>query len=140
MDSSTVYLLCAVIAVSSLVIGCFLFVTMRDHARLRRAHQELVTVVSRQAQDLAALCAAGVNVDRLLADHSQRLRDCLERIETLQVNGTNGYPYSAAIDKIRRGAAAKDLVAELGLSLSEASLLAHLHGIGGRSVQSGEES
>lgn len=128
METSIFYWALAGIAAALFFIFRLLFNLMRANAMLRRDCRELAGCLARQENDLAGVCAAGVNVDRLLMDHDQRLRACLERIESLQLSEQANHPYHAAIEKLRKGAKAQDLVTEFGLSLSEASLLARLHG------------
>ena len=128
METSVFYFALAGIAAVLVFIVWLLFVLMRANAKLRRDCLELAGCLARQGNDLAGVCAAGVNIDRLLMDHDQRLRVCLEQIESLQSQEKANHPYHAAIEKLRKGAGAQDLVREFGLSLSEASLLARLHG------------
>jgi hypothetical protein len=89
--------------------------------------QDLLEIVRRQENDLTGLSLAGVNIDRLLMDHDKRLGDHQERVETLKTQEFADQPYQRAIERIRAGASAADLVTELGLSLSEAGLLVRLH-------------
>jgi hypothetical protein len=131
MDSGTLYLFFGGIAVVLICMFWMLFRLLRASSKLKRDYAELASAFARQQSDLGGLCAAGVNIDRLLMDHAQRIRQCGERIESLPAEKA-AHSYYAAIERIRNGAQAQDLVAECGLTLSEASLLARLHGSLGR--------
>lgn len=131
MDIWVLQLALAGMAVASIAIFWLLFLLVRANSQLKRDYAELARTLARQESDLAGLCSAGVSIDRRLMDHAQRIRACIERIESLSSEKAP-HPYHAAIERIRNGARAQDLVAEYGLTLSEASLLARLHGSFGR--------
>jgi len=131
MDIRVLYLALAGIAVALIAIFWLLFLLLRTNSKLKRDYAELARALARQEGDLAGLCSAGVNVDLRLMEQAQRIRSCLERIESLPSEKAI-HPYHAAIERIRNGAQVQDLVSEYGLSLSEASLLARLHGSFGR--------
>lgn len=103
--------------------------------RLAAAHEsalqeirELSLRAEAAEEDIAALYAAGVNMDRVLLEQGRRQRECLERIESLRAEEPSSQPYHAAIERLRKGADAQELVNEFGISQSEANLLARLHG------------
>jgi len=83
---------------------------------------------SDQRQDMFGLSAAGVQQDRRLIEQDMRLREMLERVDSLRADDAGSQPYHAAIERARKGARAEELVTEFGLSLSEAGLLVRLHG------------
>ena len=123
MDSlgeAVILILLGLTALSSL-IG--LIRLQRTYAKLRQDFSRVLESVVGHRQDLAGISAAGVNVDRLLIEQDRRLRDCIEKIEALQLEQLPAQPYHAAIERIRQGAKAEELAAEFGMSLSEASLL-----------------
>ena len=100
----------------------------RANAGLQAELTALTGKLVEQDDELAALYAAGVNMDRVLLEHDRGLRECLERIESLRAEDNANQPYHAAIEKLRKGGDAQTLINELGLNPSEASLLARLHG------------
>ncbi|SMF94969.1 Protein of unknown function [Methylomagnum ishizawai] len=117
----------ALLALSAL-LAAGLFLLARAHRKLARDHAALAEGMARQGQDLMGLCAAAVQVDRRVFGQEERLRECLARIEELATRETTQQPYYTAIDKVKAGARPEELVAEFGLSLSEANLLVSLYG------------
>jgi hypothetical protein len=95
---------------------------------LSRECASLRALQSEQRQDMYGLSAAGVQQDRRLIEQDMRLREMLERVDSLRADDAGGQPYHAAIERARKGARAEELVTEFGLSLSEAGLLVRLHG------------
>jgi hypothetical protein len=124
-------LLLIVSVILLLLSGLFAWLLLRlrrEHTQSRLEQQALAARLQAQEDDIAALYTAGVNMDKLLLEQGRRLRECLERIDSLQVQETSHQPYHAAIERIRKGADAQELVSEFGMSQSEANLLARLHG------------
>ena len=119
VEVAVAILLCAMLL--ALLVG--LIRLQRAHAQLRQDVSRVLQSIAGQRQDLAGISAAGVNVDRLLIEQDKRLRDCMEKMETLHMEQLPAQPYHAAIERIRQGARAEELAAEFGMSLSEASLL-----------------
>lgn len=117
------------IALMLMTLGLAIGVLLLTQAynRLLRQHQELATAVSRQGDDLLGLCAAAVQVDRRVLEREQALRQFQERLDELTVREEQQHGYYPAIQKVKRGAHAEDLVSEFGLSLSEATLLTQLY-------------
>jgi uncharacterized coiled-coil protein SlyX len=99
----------------------------RELAQLRGQLQELSARLAEQSMELDGLCAAGVQLDRHLIDQGGRLRDCAERLASMQAQESANSPYHAAIEMIRKGAGAHEVAQQLGISLSEAELLVRLH-------------
>lgn len=102
----------------------------REVNQLRSQLQQLSAQLAEQGMELDGLCAAGVHLDRHLIDQGGRLRDCAERLATLQSQESANSPYHAAIEMIRKGAEAAEVAQQLGISLSEAELLVRLHRMG----------
>lgn len=102
----------------------------RELNQLRSQLQQLSAQLAEQGMELDGLCAAGVHLDRHLIDQGGRLRDCAERLATLQAQESANSPYHAAIEMIRKGAEAAEVAQQLGISLSEAELLVRLHRMG----------
>jgi hypothetical protein len=48
-------------------------------------------------------------------------------VESISIQDTSHQPYYTAIDKVKKGASPQELVAEYGLSMSEANLLVNLY-------------
>lgn len=117
-----------VLAALSAILAVGLLLLARAYRKLARDHAALAEGMGRQGQDLMGLCAAAVQVDRRVFGQEERLRECLARIEELSARETTQQPYYTAIDKVKSGASPEELVAEFGLSLSEANLLVSLYG------------
>lgn len=95
---------------------------------LKRECSALAEKLASQDGDLIGLCAAAVQVDRRVLEQEQQLRECRERLEGLKAQEQEAQPYQTAIEKVKRGAGPDDLIAEFGLSRSEANLLSNLYG------------
>lgn len=126
MDRTPLFLI--LLAALWVVLALGLAAFARAQRRLRREQAALADRLARQGNDLLGLCAAAVQVDRRLLELDRQLGECLERTESLAVHDAGSQPYHSAIDKVRKGAGPEELVAEFGLSQSEASLLARLYG------------
>lgn len=124
-------LVCLVLAVLAMLYR--LNGLSRQVAGLAAECAELRALQSGQDQDLRGLGAAGLQQDLRILEQDTRLRELIEKMETLHSENGAHQPYHAAIERARRGADAEELVAEFGLSLSEADLLARLHGKAARS-------
>jgi len=99
--------------------------------KLARECTVLADRLANQDSDLIGLCAAAVEVDRRLLEQEQALRECREQLgdlKTHQAPGQEIQPYHTAIEKVKRGAGPEELIAEFGLSRSEANLLSNLYG------------
>lgn len=120
----------ALLLALSTVLAVGLGLLARAYRKLAGDYAALAEGVARQGQDLVGLCTAAVQVDRRVFGQEQRLRECLARLEELAQHEreTSPQPYYTAIDQVKRGAGAEELVAEFGLSLSEANLLVSLYG------------
>ena len=103
------------------------FLLFRAYQDLKREHVALVDRVERQRKDLVGLCAAAVQVDRRLLQQDQRMREYVEKMETMSAQYDSNQPYYTAIERVKKGAAPQELVSEYGLSLSEANLLVSLY-------------
>jgi hypothetical protein len=114
---------------SGLLIGLMIavFLLFRAYQDLKREHVALVDRVERQRKDLVGLCAAAVQVDRRLLQQDQRMREYVEKMETMSAQYDSNQPYYTAIERVKKGAAPQELVSEYGLSLSEANLLVSLY-------------
>lgn len=124
-SASMVASIIALLGLASL--GAVVAKLRREQAELRQHGQRLARQMEELSQELGGLCAAGVQRDRATIDQDQRLRECLERVESLLVDEPGGYPYHGAIEMIRKGATAQDVAGEVGITLAEAELLVRLH-------------
>jgi|GEM_PF-1515468 len=100
---------------------------MWAYLTLRRDYATLTARLAQQQNDLIGLSAAAVQVDRRVLDQERRLRECDEKVASLSSQDTGYQSYRAAIERLKDGVAPQELVSQLGLSLSEANLLAHLY-------------
>jgi hypothetical protein len=130
METLFISILLAALAAALAVYARRLGLLARAHERSLQEIHELSARLVALEEDIAALYAAGVNMDRLLLEQGRRQRECLERIESLRAEEPSSQPYHAAIERLRKGADAQELVSEFGISQSEANLLARLHGTG----------
>jgi len=108
-----------------LLIGMFML--MRAYLGLRRDYATLTAQFARQQNDLIGLSAAAVQMDRRVLDQERRLREYDEKMASLSSQDTGYQSYRSAIERLKDGVAPQELVSQLGLSLSEANLLAHLY-------------
>lgn len=131
MDNPITFIALACLAGLGLLLAGLLLVVLRNQSQLRREQRQLAALLASQENDLAGIVAAGVNIDRLLIEHEQSLRECLERIESFGSESPQNHPYHAAIEKIKQGTEAGQLAKEFGFPLSEAELLVRLHGHAG---------
>jgi hypothetical protein len=99
----------------------------RAYLSLRRDYAALAARLAQQQNDLIGLSAAAVKVDQRMLNQERRLKECDERLASLSQQDTGYQSYRAAIERLKGGVAPQELVSQLGLSLSEANLLAHLY-------------
>jgi len=109
------------------VLSMGMLMLMWAYLTLRRDYATLTARLAQQQNDLIGLSAAAVQVDRRVLDQERRLRECDEKVASLSSQDTGYQSYRAAIERLKDGVAPQELVSQLGLSLSEANLLAHLY-------------
>jgi hypothetical protein len=109
------------------VLSVGMLMLLWAYLTLRRDYATLAARLAHQQNDLIGLSAAAVQVDRRMLDQERRLRECDEKVASLSSQDTGYQSYRAAIERLKEGVAPQELVAQLGLSLSEANLLAHLY-------------
>lgn len=122
------FLLTLLAAVSSLaLLGCFVLLVKnhRQRARIRQMEQRLGSI----EQSLGALCSGTSGVDERVARLERMSRDLEHRQGTIEAQQQGERPYGEAIQLVHQGATAERLMEELGLSRSEADLVAMLHGM-----------
>lgn len=114
-----------------LILAFFLVqLLLRVHSLLQRIEQ-LESKANSQQVSINGLTAGAVGVDRRLRGIEERESAIVHRqesIESQQAEG--GTPFGEAIRLVQQGATAERLIDELGLSPSEASLIAMIHGGG----------
>ena len=113
----------------TLVIVGVLVRLMRRYKKLRQDYIILSEHVERNNKDIAGLCSAAVCVDSRLSDNNAQLNGIVEKVTDFeQHEQQTSQPYHSAIQKVRDGADAEELIQQCGLSREEAMLLIRLHG------------
>lgn len=100
--------------------------------KLRQQGIELQALRQRMealSSDMSALCAGSIGVDRRVSCAEGQIRALEQWRELLEQRQEDDRPYGEAIQLVHKGASAPELVRELGLSHSEAELVAMLHGV-----------
>jgi hypothetical protein len=110
-----------------LVTGILLIRLYGRCTTLEQRQQSLQDTLDKHRQEQYGLGSAAVQVDKRLMEQEKRLREIIEKIECGGVQDPAGSPYYTAIDRIRKGASPQQVVADYGLSLSEATLLHNLY-------------
>ena len=113
----------------TLVIVGVLARLMRGYKKLRQDYIILNKHVERNNRDIAGLCSAAVCVDSRLSDNNEQLNGIVEKVTDFEQHEQQAsQPYHSAIQKVRNGADAEELIQQCDLSREEAMLLIHLHG------------
>lgn len=122
-------ILYAAIAFAVVLLATVVWLTKRLQ-KLQRSYRLLENKVDRNTKDIAGLCSAAVSVDHRVQGNDQRLEMIGAKVAEYQghQHANVGDSYQLAIEKIRCGADAEDLVRECGLTGEEAVLLIRLHG------------
>ncbi|MEY4194169.1 MAG: hypothetical protein RLZZ226_537 [Pseudomonadota bacterium] len=111
-----------------IVVMGILLIRLRGQCKtLEQRHQSLQDMLNKYRREQYGLGSAAVQVDKRLMDQEKRLREIIEKIECGSAGDSAGSPYYTAIDRIKKGASAQQVVADYGLSLSEATLLHNLY-------------
>ncbi len=122
-------LLLLILAIFALVNALFTLSLWRSHKRLKQKYAILSESVERNVKDIAGLCSAALHVDSKLTDSYDQLQDIAEQVaEIPEYEEPSSQPYHSAIQKVRNGADAEELIQQCGLSREEAILLIRLHG------------
>ena len=112
-----------------LVITGVLVRLMRGYKKLRQDYIILSKHVERNNKDIAGLCSAAVFVDSKLSDNNAQINGIVEKVTDFELHEQQAsQPYYDAIQKVRNGAVAEELIQQCGLSREEALLLIRLHG------------
>ncbi len=118
----------AIIGLGGSLIFCLLLQAyiIRDQGRKLA---EIRVPMNSLSSTLNAMCAGAVGVDRRLSGLEKQGRDLVHRQDSMESQKQSDRPYGEAIQLVHRGATTDRLVAELGLSHSEAELVVMLHGL-----------
>lgn len=110
-----------------LILGIALFRLHNKYRTLELNHQILTEHLEKQRKDQIGLCSAAVQVDKRLMEQEKRVREIVEKVDSVATQDSVGTAYYTAIDRIKKGASPQELVANCGLSRSEANLLHNLY-------------
>ena len=112
-----------------LVVAGILVWLILAHKKLRNDFISLSEYVERNNKDIAGLCSAAVFVDSRMSDNNAQLNGLIEKVADFeQHEQQSSQPYHSAIQMVRNGADAEELIQQCGLSREEAVLLIRLHG------------
>ncbi len=114
----------------TIVISGVLVWLLQGHNKLKQDNIALRESLERSNKDVAGLCSAAVYVDTQISENKQQLETIEEKIFELERQKDASHPYHTAIQKVRNGADAEELVLQCNLSQEEAILLIRLHGNG----------
>ena len=125
-----------ILAGSALLLGLIaLFAVISLNRRLRAEksrsealEQNLERQLELVHQSISGLTAGAVGMDKRMQRLEAREKVLAERQETYEIQQVDDPPYGHAIRLVQQGAGIGRLVDELGLSESEAQLIARLHG------------
>lgn len=117
-------LILCLIATVSIMIAAF---TWRSQRQLRSRQGLLEADLNRLRREIEVATGISAKVSERLRRAEAQARLAGERLGQLELRG-EGRPYDQAIDLVRRGAGARNLVQNFGLSQGEADLVALLHG------------
>lgn len=115
------------------LIALFAVISLNRRLRAEKARSEaLEQSLERQFelvhQSISGLTAGAVGMDKRMQRLEAREKVLTERQETYEIQQVDDPPYGHAIRLVQQGAGIGRLVDELGLSESEAQLIARLHG------------
>jgi len=129
-------LLIFLLAVNVIVVAAVVWLFI-EHKKLKQQLTVLTDEAERNNKDIAGLCSAAVSVDKRLLDNCGQLNDIVEKVSGLEQHeheympesdDNQQQPYQNAIQLVKNGATAEELIQHCGLSRDEAVLLIRLHG------------
>lgn len=106
-----------------LIVALIFF--MLDYVRVKRQFSILQEQLNHQEHDISGLCSA---VDSRMKDFDDFLELLDGRLTEFEQRQLAAEPYQNAIEYVRQGAGAQQLMQTFGLSREEAALLIRLHG------------
>lgn len=141
MNEQFLLVIIGVIGMAILFLGFGFLWLFREHKKLKQNYQQVAKQLQCASDDLAGLCSAAIVVDSRMAANESRLIYMMDNISTPQSkpqpnvdeeieDDETPQGYELAIEKIRQGANAEELVKRCGLTRDEAVLLMRLHGKG----------
>ena len=126
MDNIVLFIFFTIILV--VIAGVFVWLILA-YKKLRQDYINLNAYVERNNRDIAGLCSAAVSVDNRLSDNNAQLHGLVEKVADFEQHEQQpSQPYHSAIQRVRDGAEAEELIQQCGLSREEAVLLIRLHG------------
>jgi len=121
------------ITILNIVLSAGLMVLLRQlwqrQQREHQARQQMREDITRLHADLAALCKSSVGAGDHVVKLEHQVNRLLERQTQTEMRTSTERPYSAAIQLVRQGSDAGELVEKCGLTRGEADLIAMLHGV-----------
>lgn len=120
-------LLISLFIIAILIVGVLIWL-VKEHLRFKQEFVVLSHTLERNNRDIEGLCSAAVSVDRRLSDNAENLLGMIEKVKDFDnQQQQTSQPYHSAIQKVRNGAKADELIELCGLSREEAALLIRLH-------------
>lgn len=115
--------------IAMIIMVGVLFWLVKVYLRLKQEFLKLGHTLEQNNQDIAGLCSAAVSVDRRLIESAGEIHGISDKISASEraQKKNNNPPYHNAIQKIRNGAKAEELIELCGLSREEANLLINMH-------------
>lgn len=124
MDNSV---LVTLLIITVVMVGILIWLGI-VYIKLKQELFKLGHTLEQNNQDIAGLCSAAVSVDRKLSENSGEIHGVTEKITAFtHQKQQNTPPYQNAIEKIRSGAKAEELMELCGLSREEANVLISMH-------------
>lgn len=128
MEAEGNFLLVSLALLMVIVAAILSFILFQIHQRGQQVNQ-LQRELEILKQTVSALCSSAVGVDRRVNRVERHSRDLAERQDNIESLHQPDPPYAEAIRMVKAGADTSQLVRELGLSESVASLILMIHGM-----------
>ena len=122
------HFLLAGLAMLFIVIFALIAWLIIAYLKLKRQYRILADHVNNHNRDIAGLCSAAVTVDARMTGADELLNALVEKLSDDEIEEDAEQPYQNAIQRVRQGANAAELMQKFGLSRDEAVLLIRLHG------------
>jgi hypothetical protein len=99
-----------------------------EYIKLKRALFLLSANVERNNKDIAGICSAAISVDNKVYNNRELLVEIADRVDEASLCEQEfNPPYYSAIQRIKEGATAEELIRQYGLSHEEVDMLIRLH-------------
>lgn len=126
MDNIVLFIFLTIVLIA--ITGVLVWLILA-YKKLRQDYINLSACVERNNRDIAGLCSAAVSVDNRLSDNNAQLNGVVEKVADFELHEQqSSQPYHSAIQRVRDGADAEELIQQCALSREEAVLLVRLHG------------